>query len=178
MELTEKTLSSETIFDGRILHVRRDTVLLPNGHQSTREVVDHPGGVGVLALDGQGRALLVSQFRYPYGQVLREIPAGKLEYGEDPAQAAVRELREETGAVAGSFQSLGELYPSPGYCGEIIRIYLARELSFGDASPDEDEFLGLERVPFAQLVEQVLSGEIRDAKTISAVLKVKLLLGL
>lgn len=178
MELTEKTLSSETIFDGRILHVRRDTVLLPNGHQSTREVVDHPGGVGVLALDGQGRALLVSQFRYPYGQVLREIPAGKLEYGEDPAQAAVRELREETGAVAGSFQSLGELYPSPGYCGEIIRIYLARELSFGDASPDEDEFLGLERVPFAQLVEQVLSGEIRDAKTIAAVLKVKLLLGL
>lgn len=178
MELTEKTLSSETIFDGRILHVRRDTVLLPNGHQSTREVVDHPGGVGVLALDGQGRALLVSQFRYPYGQVLREIPAGKLEYGEDPAQAAVRELREETGAVAGSFQSLGELYPSPGYCGEIIRIYLARELSFGDASPDEDEFLGLERVPFAQLVEQVLSGEIRDAKTIAAVLKAKLLLGL
>ena len=178
MELTEKTLSSETIFDGRILHVRRDTVLLPNGHQSTREVVDHPGGVGILALDGQGRALLVSQFRYPYGQVLREIPAGKLEYGEDPAQAAVRELREETGAVAGSFQSLGELYPSPGYCGEIIRIYLARELSFGDASPDEDEFLGLERVPFAQLVEQVLSGEIRDAKTIAAVLKAKLLLGL
>ena len=178
MELTEKTLSSETIFDGRILHVRRDTVLLPNGHQSTREVVDHPGGVGILALDDQGRALLVSQFRYPYGQVLREIPAGKLEYGEDPAQAAVRELREETGAVAGSFQSLGELYPSPGYCGEIIRMYLARDLSFGDTDPDEDEFLGLERVPFSQLVEQVLSGEIRDAKTIAAVLKAKLLLGL
>ena len=178
MELTEKTLSSETIFDGRILHVRRDTVLLPNGHQSTREVVDHPGGVGILALDDQNRVLIVSQFRYPYGEILREIPAGKLEYGEDPAEAARRELREETGAVAGSFQSLGELYPSPGYCGEIIRIYLARELSFGDASPDEDEFLGLERVPFARLVEQVLSGEIRDAKTIAAVLKAKLLLGL
>ena len=90
MELTEKTLSSERIFDGRILHIRRDTVLLPNGHTSTREVVDHPGGVGILALDGQGNALLVSQFRYPYGEVLREIPAGKLEYGEDPAQAAIR----------------------------------------------------------------------------------------
>ena len=178
MELTEKTLSSETIFDGRILHVRRDTVLLPNGHQSTREVVDHPGGVGILALDDQNRVLIVSQFRYPYGEVLRELPAGKLEYGEDPAQAAVRELREETGAVAGSFQSLGELYPSPGYCGEIIRMYLARDLSFGDTDPDEDEFLGLERVPFSQLVEQVLSGEIRDAKTIAAVLKAKLLLGL
>lgn len=175
MELTEKTLSSEKIFDGRILHVRRDTVLLPNGHQSTREVVDHPGGVCVLALDDQERVLMVSQFRYPYGEVLRELPAGKLEYGEDPAQAAIRELREETGAVAGTFQPLGELYPSPGYCGEIIRMYLARDLSFGDTDPDEDEFLGLERVPFSQLVEQVLSGEIKDAKTIAAVLKVKLL---
>ena len=175
MELTEKTLSSEKIFDGRILHVRRDTVLLPNGHQSTREVVDHPGGVCVLALDDQERVLVVSQFRYPYGEVLRELPAGKLEYGEDPAQAAIRELREETGAVAGTFQPLGELYPSPGYCGEIIRMYLARDLSFGDTDPDEDEFLGLERGPFSQLVEQVLSGEIKDAKTIAAVLKVKLL---
>ena len=178
MELTEKTLSSEKIFDGRILHVRRDTVLLPNGHQSTREVVDHPGGVCVLALDDQERVLVVSQFRYPYGEVLRELPAGKLEYGEDPAQAAIRELREETGAVAGTFQPLGELYPSPGYCGEIIRMYLARDLSFGNTDPDEDEFLGLERVPFSQLVEQVLSGEIKDAKTIAAVLKAKLLLGL
>ena len=173
MELTEKTLSSEKIFDGRILHVRRDTVLLPNGHQSTREVVDHPGGVCVLALDDQERVLVVSQFRYPYGEVLRELPAGKLEYGEDPAQAAIRELREETGAVAGTFQPLGELYPSPGYCGEIIRMYLARDLSFGDTDPDEDEFLGLERVPFSQLVEQVLSGEIKDAKTIAAVFMAK-----
>lgn len=178
MELTEKTLSSEKIFDGRILHVRRDTVLLPNGHESTREVVDHPGGVCVLALDGQQRVLVVSQYRYPYEQVLTELPAGKLEYGEDPAQAAVRELREETGAVAGQFESLGELYPSPGYCGEIIRMYLARDLSFGDTDPDEDEFLNLERVPFEQMVERVLSGELKDAKTIAAVLKAKLLLGL
>ena len=178
MDMTEKTLSSEKIFDGRILHIRRDTVLLPNGHQSTREVVDHPGGVGILALDDQNRVLIVSQFRYPYGEILREIPAGKLEYGEDPAEAAIRELREETGATAGSFQPLGELYPSPGYCGEIIRMYLARDLSFGDTDPDEDEFLGLERVPFSQLVEQVLSGEIKDAKTIAAILKAKLLLGL
>ena len=177
MELTEKTLSSEKIFDGRILHVRRDTVLLPNGHQSTREVVDHPGGVCVLALDDQERVLVVSQFRYPYGEVLRELPAGKLEYGEDPAQAAIRELREETGAVAGTFQPLGELYPSPGYCGEIIRMYLARDLSFGNTDPDEDEFLGLERVPFSQLVEQVMNNEISDAKTVAAVLKAKVLLG-
>ena len=178
MKLYETTKHEEVLYEGRIIRVHVDDIELENGMPAKREVVDHPGGVGILALDDQNRVLIVSQFRYPYGEILREIPAGKLEYGEDPAEAARRELREETGAVAGSFQSLGELYPSPGYCGEIIRIYLARELSFGDASPDEDEFLGLERVPFAQLVEQVLSGEIRDAKTIAAVLKVKLLLGL
>ena len=178
MDLIEKTLSSETIFDGRILHVRRDTVRLPNGGEAFREVVDHPGGVCVLALDDQNRALLVSQFRYPYEQVLRELPAGKLEYGEDPAGAAVRELKEETGAIAGEFRSLGELYPSPGYCGEIIRMYLARDLTFGETHLDADEFLNLERVPFDRLVEEVLSGGIKDAKTIAAVLKGKLLLGL
>ena len=178
MELTEKTLSSEKIFDGVILHIRRDQVELPGGGRSVREVVDHPGGVCVLALDDQNQALLVSQYRYPYEKVLREIPAGKLEYGEDPAAAAIRELQEETGAVAGDFRSLGELYPSPGYCGEIIRMYLARDLTFGEAHLDEDEFLNLERVPFDQLVEQVLSGEIKDAKTIAAVLKGKLLLQL
>ena len=118
------------------------------------------------------------QFRYPYMQELRELPAGKLEYGEDPREAAVRELREETGAVAGKFQSLGELYPSPGYCGEIIRMYLARELTFGESRLDADEFLNVERIPFQQLVEQVLEGEIKDAKTIAAVLKARLLLGL
>lgn len=178
MDLTEKTLSSEKIFDGKILHVRRDMVSLPNGKEAFREVVDHPGGVCVLALDGENNVLLVSQFRYPYREVLRELPAGKLEYGEDPALAARRELREETGAVAGAFRSLGELYPSPGYCGEIIRMYLAQDLRFGDTDPDEDEFLNLERVPFAKLAEEVLSGGIKDAKTIAAVLKAKLLLGL
>jgi len=175
MELTEKTLSSQTIFDGKILHIRRDIVALPNGKEAFREVADHPGGVCVLAIDDEGRALLVSQFRYPYGRVLRELPAGKLEYGEEPEPAALRELREETGAVPGSFQPLGQLYPSPGYCGEVIHMYLARDLSFGNTDPDEDEFLNLERVPFDELVEQVLKGEIRDAKTIAAVLKAKLL---
>ena len=178
MELTEKTLSSQTMFDGRIIHVRRDVIELPNGKEAFREVVDHPGGVCVLALDGEGRVLIVSQYRYPYNKVLREIPAGKLERGEDPREAAIRELREETGAAAGRFESLGELYPSPGYCGEIIRMYLARDLTFGVTDLDEDEFLNLERVPFEALVQQVLSGEVRDAKTIAAVLKAKLLLKL
>ena len=176
MDMTEKTLSSETIFNGKILHIRRDTVLLPNGEQSFREVADHPGGVCVMALDDDRRALMVTQFRYPYMQLLRELPAGKLEYGEDPREAAVRELREETGAAAGTFESLGELYPSPGYCGEIIRMYLARELTFGETDLDEDEFLTLERVPFDQLVREVMDGTIKDAKTIAAVLKTKILL--
>ena len=138
MELTEKTLSSEKIFDGRILHVRRDTIELPDGSRGYREVVDHHGGVCVLALDDENRVLMVSQYRYPYEKVLREIPAGKLEYGEDPTQAAIRELKEETGAVAGDFRSLGELYPSPGYCGEVIRMYLARDLTFGETHLDKD----------------------------------------
>ena len=178
MELTEKTLSSEKIFDGVILHIRRDQVELPGGGRSVREVVDHPGGVCVLALDSQWQALLVSQYRYPYQRVVREVPAGKLEYGEDPREAAIRELREETGATAGKFQSLGELYPSPGYCGEIIRMYLARELHFGETDLDEDEFLTLERVPFDQLVQEVMDGSIKDAKTMAAVLKTKVLLNL
>ena len=178
MELTEKTLSSQTMFDGRIIHVRRDVIELPNGKEAFREVVDHPGGVCVLALDGEDRVLIVSQYRYPYNKVLRELPAGKLERGEDPREAAIRELREETGAAAGRFESLGELYPSPVYCGEIIRMYLARDLTFGGTDLDEDEFLNLERVPFETLVQQVLSGEVRDAKTIAAVLKAKVLLGL
>ena len=161
MELTEKTLSSEKIFDGVILHIRRDQVELPGGGRSVREVVDHPGGVCVLALDDQWQALLVSQYRYPYQRVVREVPAGKLEYGEDPREAALRELREETGATPGEFRSLGELYPSPGYCGEIIHMYLARDLTFGESSLDEDEFLNVERIPFEELVEQVLQGEIR-----------------
>ena len=178
MDLTEKTVSSEKIFDGKILHIRRDVALLPDGQTAVREVVDHPGGVCVLALDGENQALLVRQFRYPYMQELRELPAGKLEYGEDPREAAVRELREETGAVAGKFQSLGELYPSPGYCGEIIRMYLAQDLRFGETDLDEDEFLTLERIPFSQLVQEVMDGKIKDAKTIAAALKAKTLLHL
>ncbi|MBR2132775.1 MAG: NUDIX hydrolase [Oscillospiraceae bacterium] len=176
MELKEKKLSGETVFDGKIMHVRCDTVLLPDGTLASREVVDHPGGVGVLALDNEKNVLVVSQYRYPYGRVLREIPAGKLEYGEDPEAAARRELREETGAVAGRFEWLGELYPTPGYCDEIVRMYLARDLTFGETDLDEGEFLNLERVPFDTLVEQVLHGEIRDAKTVAAVLKAKILL--
>lgn len=178
MELREKRISGETVFDGKIMHVRRDIVQLSDGSETFREVVDHSGGVCVLALDEMGRVPVVRQFRYPHERVLCEIPAGKLESGEDPAQAAKRELLEETGATAAKWDSLGEIYPTPAYCGEIIRMYLARELTFGEAQPDEGEFLQVERIDFEELVERVLSGEIRDAKTVAAVLKTKLLLKL
>lgn len=176
MKLMEKRLSGETVFDGKIMHVRRDIVELSDGSESFREVVDHSGGVCVLALDDEMRVLMVRQFRYPFERVLREIPAGKLECGEDPDTAAERELREETGAVAGHIERLGEIYPTPAYCGEIIRMYLARDLTFGENDLDEGEFLDVERIPFETLVEQVLAGEIRDAKTVAAVLKTKLIL--
>ena len=176
MKLMEKRISGETVFDGKIMHVRRDIVELSDGSESFREVVDHSGGVCVLAVDDEGRVLTVRQFRYPFERVLREIPAGKLEKGEDPDKAAERELREETGAVAGKMERLGEIYPTPAYCGEIIRMYLARDLVFGENDLDEGEFLDVERVPFDELVEKVFAGEIRDAKTVTAVLKAKILL--
>ena len=177
MELKETRLSGETVFDGKIMHVRRDVVQLSDGSEAFREVVDHSGGVCVLALDDERRVLVVRQFRYPHEKVLCEIPAGKLERGEDPFEAAKRELKEETGAVAQKWESLGEIYPTPAYCGEIIRMYMAQELNFGETALDEGEFLEVERIDFDLLVQQVLAGEIRDAKTVAAVLKAKLLLG-
>lgn len=178
MELYEKTLEQVSKFEGRVIHVHVDTVELPNGRTATREIVNHPGGVGILALDENNNVLVVRQYRYAFGRTLLEIPAGKLEKGEDPYQAAMRELREETGAACEKLQSLGEIFPTPGYCDEIIRLYLARDLRWGEMDLDEDEFLTVSRVPFQELVDRVLAGEIRDAKTCAALLKAKLLLGL
>ena len=178
MELTEKMLSCQPIYEGRVIKVHVDTVELPDGNTSTREIVNHPGGVGILALDQEGNVLTVTQYRYAYQKPVLEIPAGKLERGEDPYQAALRELREETGAITGQLTPLGEVYPSPGFSDEIIRLYLARDLTWGETHPDEDEFLDVQRIPFSALLDQVLSGAIRDAKTCIAVLKAKLLLGL
>ena len=178
MELIEKTLERQPIFEGRGIKVHVDKVELPNGNTSTREIVNHPGGVGILALDQDNNVLTVTQYRYAYQQTLLEIPAGKLERGEDPYFAAMRELKEETGASTEKLTSLGEVYPSPGFSDEIIRLYLAKNLTWGEMQPDEDEFLDVERVPFHILVDRILSGEITDAKTCIAVLKAKLLLGL
>lgn len=173
MNLCEKTASKDIRFRGSVINLRVDDAILPNGNHATREVVEHPGGVCVAALTDQQELLFVRQFRYPYGEVLLELPAGKLDRGgEDPLEAGKRELREETGAVATAYRSLGKLYPSPGYCDEIIHLYMAQGLTFGDSEPDEDEFLECERIPLDRAVEMVLNNEITDAKTQVAILKV------
>lgn len=176
MELSEKTLYQEYLYEGRIIRLRRDKALLPDGSEALREVVEHNGGVCVAALTDQDEVLMVKQFRYPYGEILLEIPAGKRDSAnEDPFECGLRELKEETGATATEFYFLGKLYPSPGYCGEIIWMYAAKGLSFGEQATDEDEFLEVLRIPLSQAVDMVLSGEITDAKTQAALLKLKLL---
>jgi len=172
MDLQEKQLSSDYKYKGRIINLRVDNVLLPNGKEAGREVVEHPGGVCVCALTSENEILFVRQFRYPYKEALLEIPAGKLEKGEDPLKCGKRELLEETGAVGKDYAFLGELYPSPGYCDEIIHMYFARVKSFQDTCPDDDEFLEVEKIPLKEAVRLVMDNVIKDSKTQAAVLKV------
>lgn len=178
MDLTETTLERKDVFKGRIFSVHVDKVRLPNGETSTREVIEHGGGAAILALDENDNVLVVTQYRYTFSRVLLELPAGKLEPGEDPAVTALRELKEETGAEPASFEPLGRILPSPGCYSERLYLYLARGLRFGEQRLDHNEFLNVSRVPFAEMVERCLSGEVEDAKTVVAVLKAKLKLGL
>lgn len=176
MNLEEKQLTAEYVFEGKIIKVRRDTALLPNGNIASREVVEHNGGVCVLPLTDNDEVLMVRQFRYPYSELVLEIPAGKRDSKDEvPLDCGIRELKEETGALAQKFIPLGELYPTPGYCGEIIWMFLATGLTFGETNFDEDEFLNIEKIPFSQCLEMVMSGEIKDAKTQTAILKTKYL---
>lgn len=176
MELREKKLRQVNSYSGIIVDVTLDQVEVCGSHRAFREVVHHPGGVTILPLDDEGFVYCVRQYRYPYGEVLLELPAGKLEKGEDPFACAVRELSEETGFTADRWQSLGCLYTSPGYCSETLHLYLARSLRAGDAHPDEGEFLAVERIALKDLLAQVMDGSIRDGKTITAVLKAARLL--
>ena len=171
MKLFEKPLSSETIYEGKIIRVCRDTVELENGKKTYREVVHHSGGVTVVALTPDERVYVVKQYRYPYQAVLTETPAGKLEPGEDPLEAAKRELREEIGMVAEHYEDLGKLYPTVAYDDEVIHMYLATGLRTVGQKLDEGEFLEVESVPLKQLVEQIAEDQIRDSKTQAAVLK-------
>lgn len=174
LNLEETQIKREIIYEGKILNVVRDTVILPNGNEATREVCLHIGAVAVIPMLSDGCVLMERQYRYPHGRVFFEIPAGKLNYpGEDMLEAAKRELREETGAVAEKYTDLGEMIPSPAILGERIKIFLAEDISFTERNLDDDEFLEVEKVPLSKLYEMVMSGEIADAKTQIAVLKVR-----
>ena len=173
MDMTERTLESREVYRGRILRVREDKVSLPNGKTGTREVVEHPGGVGILAFDDAGRVALVRQYRYAVGRHLWEIPAGKREKGEEPFVTAQRELAEEVGATAAKWTDLGQIIASPGCYAEVLYLYLAEGLTFGAQHLDQDEFLQVQFVPFAEVVEQCMRGELQDGKTVTAVLKTK-----
>jgi ADP-ribose pyrophosphatase len=171
MKLSEKYLSGETIYDGKIIRVCKDTVELEDGKRTYREVVHHSGGVTVVALTDDEQVYVVRQFRYPYQTVITELPAGKLEAGENPLEAAKRELREEIGVTADHYEDLGKLYPTVAYDDEIIHMYLATGLHQVGQKLDDGEFLEVERIDLSVLVERIMNNEIRDAKTQAAVLK-------
>lgn len=170
MHLQEKTVGTQPIYDGKIIKVQKDKAELENGAVVDRELVIHPGGVCIVPVDKDGNVYLVRQFRYPFQEVLTEIPAGKLEFGENHRDAGLRELKEETGAECESFEYLGVMYPSVAYLTEKIHMYLATGLKFDKQSLDEDEFLDVEKVPLADAVKMVVNGEIKDGKTQTALL--------
>lgn len=177
--LAEKQLTCEQIFDGKILRVMRDIVELPGGHSASRERIEHIGAVCVLPVTDDGMACVERQFRYPLGQVITEIPAGKLDSAdENRLDAAKRELREETGLVAGEWIDMGLFYPAAAYSDEVITMYLARDLKQETQSLDPDEFLDVKMVPMKELIKDVMEGRVPDAKTQTAVLKAARILGL
>jgi len=176
--LRETVVGSRTVHKGHYLDVRVDDIVTPDGRRSTRDIVGHPGAVAVVALDSEGRVLLVRQFRLAAGRTLLEIPAGTLDRGDDgslenPDLAARRELEEETGFRAGTWEHLGAFWTAPGFATELMHLYLARDLEPADEGrlgPDEDERLELERVPWREAVEMAERGEIADAKSLVGLL--------
>lgn len=178
-ELREEEVSSEKIFDGSILHVRKDRVRLPNGAAAFREIIRHIGAVCVIPVTENGEVIVERQYRYPIDRVITEIPAGKLDSREEDRLSAIRrELREETGYTAEEWISLGDFHPAPAYSDEYISMYMARGLHRGERHLDADEFLDVFTVPLKDLVEDVMAGRISDAKTQTAVLKAARILGI
>lgn len=171
MDYFEKRLDGETKYEGVIVNVRLDRAELHNGRIVKREVVEHPGGVTVLPVDSEGNCYMVRQFRYPFGKMILEAPAGKLEKGEDPLLSAARELSEETGFTADELVSMGTMYTSPGISSEVLHLYLGLGLHAGASHPDEGEFLNVEKYSLQELSEMVMRNEIDDAKTGLIILK-------
>ena len=168
----EKQKKSELIFDGKVLHLYRDEIYLPNQSEGFREYCKHVGAVCVVPVTDEGEIICVRQYRYAIGSMLTEIPAGKLDSGdEDPREAALRELREETGALCKSLKYMGKFYSSPAVLDECIHMYLAEGLTFGETDFDEDEFIEIVRIPVDDLVDMIINGEIVDGKTQAAVMR-------
>ena len=172
MEFEEKTLSSEYVYKGRVIDVRRDEILVPNGHKSDREVVEHSGGVVIVAVK-DGKLMLVKQYRYPLKSIYVELPAGKLERGEDPDLAAKRELEEETGYIANDWLSLGYIFTTPGFCDEKLHLYLARDLHYKKMNPDEDEIIECYEYPIQDVYSMINNNIINDSKTICALFRAR-----
>ena len=174
MELFEKTIKSDLIYNGRVFNVYSDRVILPDGREADREFIEHNGGVCILPLLDNGDVIFVKQFRYGIKDTLLEIPAGKREKNEDPRECGLRELKEEIGAEAEEFIFLGECLPTTAYLSERIYMYLAKGLHFSEQKLDDDEFLEIIHIPFEKAIEMVLSGEIKDAKTQIALMKARM----
>lgn len=178
MIINENTIKETTVFQGKIIRVHTDEVKLENGMDAYREVVEHSGGVCILPLTDDNQVHVVRQYRYAVHKGLLEIPAGKKEYGEDPLECGIRELKEEVGATADEMIPLGYIYATPAYDSETIYIYLAKGLHYGNQHLDEGEFLDVETIPLTTLRDMAMAGEVADAKTVVAVLKACALLGL
>lgn len=171
MDCEEKLLKEKIIYDGRILQLFNDQVELPNGKLAYREYVNHQGGSSILAVDDKENCYFVEQFRYPYKTNILEIPAGKVDKGEDRRSCAIRELEEEVGLVAKEIIDLGTIYPTPAYTNELLSIFLARDLKLVGNNLDEGEFLNVVTIPFEKALDMVMKNEIFDAKTVIALLK-------
>lgn len=170
-DLKEVGIDSEYKFKGRIVNMRLDTVKTPEGNVASREIVEHPGGVGVVALDNEGCVYMEWQYRRPFDGLVYEIPAGKRDSGEEPIVCAKRELEEEIGLCANNWVYLGVSYASPGFCTEELHLFLATDLYKGEVNRDPDELLIIERVPLEELVKKAMSGEIKDGKSLIGILK-------
>ena len=169
--LVEKKISGESVFDGVLLHVRRDEVELPNGHKSVREWIKHPGASAIIPILPDNQIILVRQFRFPIGKVTLEIPAGKLDKeGEDPIECAKRELSEETGYTAGKIWKLTTIATTVGFSNEYIHLYAASDLTAGKIHPDSDEFINVVKIPLTAALQMVESGKIFDAKSAVSIL--------
>ena len=171
MKLEETKISSQEIFNGVAIQLFKDEILLPNGHTGIREIIRHPGAVCVLPLTDDGDVIFVNQFRYALNKVTLEVPAGKLEKGEDPKEAALRELSEETGLTAKNIVHIGDLYTTPALIDEVIHMYIATDLTQGEQHLDYDEFVNTLKIPLSKAVDMVMAGEIKDSKTQTIILK-------